>query len=114
MYNRLAQNMSLGSDVTTYYAIRVDIGDRDLYEKEINTYNAYNTRGPNMNGKLPVGPIAAPSEQSINAALNPYDESYLYFVSDKNGEMYFTKTYEEHQQMVDTLKKKGLWYEYDN
>ena len=105
MYNRLAQNMSLGSDVTTYYAIRVDMGERDLYEKEINTYNAYNTRGPNMNGKLPIGPIAGVSEQSINAALNPYDESYLYFVSDKNGDMYFTKTYEEHQQMIDTKYK---------
>ena len=51
IYNRLNANMSLGSDVTTYYAIRVDMGKRDLYAKEINTYNPYNTRGPQMNGK---------------------------------------------------------------
>ena len=114
IYNRLASNMSLGSDVTTYYAIKVDMGERNLYKKEIETYNAYNTRGPNMNGKLPIGPIANPSEESITATLNPYKENYLYFVADKNGDIYFSKTYEEHQNTINTLKKKGLWYEYDS
>lgn len=113
IYNRLNNNMSLGSDVTTYYAIRVDMGERDLYAKEINTYNSYNTRGPNMEGKLPVGPIANVSEESINAVLHPVNEQYLYFVADKNGEIYFSNTYEEHQQTITTLRKKGLWYEYE-
>ena len=114
IYNRLNSNMSLGSDVTTYYAFKVDMGERDLYAKEINTYNAYNTRGPNMNGKLPIGPIANPSEESITAAINPYKEKYLYFVADKNGDIYFSNTYEEHQNTINTLKKKGLWFNYDN
>lgn len=57
LYNRLNANMSLGSDVTTYYAFRIDIGSRDLYKKEIEAYNPYNTRGPKMQGKLPCGPI---------------------------------------------------------
>lgn len=52
-YNRLKANMSLGSDVTTYYAFRIQMGERDLYKSEINTFNPYNTRGPNMEGKLP-------------------------------------------------------------
>lgn len=112
IYNRLSNNMSLGSDVTTYYAIKVDMGDRDLYTKEINTYNAYNTRGPNMNGKLPVGPIACVSEESIEATINPASAKYLYFVADKNGDIYFSLNYEEHQNTITTLKKKGLWYEY--
>lgn len=56
LYNRLNAKMSLGSDVTTYYAFRVEMGERDLYRSEINTYNPYNTRGPNMEGKLPVRP----------------------------------------------------------
>lgn len=114
IYNRLAANMSLGSDVTTYYAIKVDMGERDLYSKEINTYNAYNTRGPNMEGKLPVGPIASVSEESIKAVLNPAEGDYLYFVADKNGDIYFSNTYEQHQETIATLRKKGLWYEYDN
>ena len=112
IYNRLAKNMSLGSDVTTYYAIRVDMGDRNLTSKEINTYNAYNTRGPDMAGKLPVGPISNASEESINAVLRPAEGNYLYFVADKNGDMYFTNTYEEHQETINLLKRKGLWYEY--
>ncbi len=114
IYNRVANKMSLGSDVTTYYAIKVDMNERDLYAKEINTYNAYNTRGPNMEGKLPVGPIASVSEESIKATLNPADGDYLYFVSDKNGDIYFSETYEKHQETIATLKKKGLWYEYSN
>ena len=51
IYNRLANNMSLGSDVTTYYAIKVDMGERNLYKKEIETYNAYNTRTNRTNCK---------------------------------------------------------------
>ena len=113
MYNRIQNNMSLGSDVTTYYAMKVDMGERDLYAKEINTYNAYNTRGPNMEGKLPVGPIANPSEESIEAVLNPTQEKYLYFVADKNGDIYFSNTYEEHQTIKKKKKRKGLWYEYE-
>lgn len=54
LYNRLNARMSLGSDVTTYYAFRVELGERDLYRSEITKYNPYNTRGPNMEGKLPV------------------------------------------------------------
>ena len=114
IYNRLAANMPIGSDVTTYYAIKVDMGERDLYAKEINTYNAYNTRGPNMEGKLPVGPIASVSEEAIKAALMPSDGDYLYFVADKNGDIYFSGTYEQHQETIATLKKKGLWFEYDS
>lgn len=113
IYNRLQSNMSLGSDVTTYYAIKVDMGERDLYAKEINTYNAYNTRGPNMEGKLPIGPIACVSEESIAAVLNPADGNFLYFVADKNGDIYFSDTYEQHQDTIALLRKKGLWYEYD-
>lgn len=113
IYNRLRNKMSIGSDVTTYYAIKIDMGERDLYSSEINTYNPYNTRGPNMEGRLPIGPIANVSEESINAALNPADTNYFYFVADINGKIYFTSTYEEHQKMIQSLQKQGLWYEYD-
>lgn len=112
-YNRLKANMSLGSDVTTYYAIQVDMSERDLYRSEINQYNPYNTRGPNMNGKLPVGPIACSSMESILAAIEPAESDYLFFVADKNGEVYFTRTNEEHNQKVAELKEQGLWYTYE-
>lgn len=110
--NRLDKNMSIGSDVTTYYAIKVDMNERNLYSKEINTYNQYNTRGPNMNGKLPIGPISTVSEESIKCVLRPLKNDYLYFVADKNGKVYFSSTYNEHQDIINNLKQQGLWYTY--
>lgn len=110
--NRINKNMTLGSDVTTYYAFKVDMKERDLKTSEINSYNAYNTRGPNMNGKLPVGPIANPSKEAIEAAIYPSQTDYLYFVADKNRKVYFTKTVSEHDKKVLELKNQGLWYEW--
>lgn len=111
-YNRLSKNMNLGSDVTTYYAIKVDMNERDLYAKEINTYNPYNTRGPHMEGKLPIGPICIVSKSSIEASIYPNDTDYLYFVADKYKNVFFTKTYTEHTQKVQEIKDKGDWIEW--
>jgi len=111
-YNRLNLGMSLGSDVTTYYAIKVDMGDRDLYQSEIDSYNPYNTRGPNMEGKLPVGPISSIGKESIEAAIMPNETDYLFFVADKNGKLYFTETNSQHIQVVNDLQNSGMWYEY--
>ena len=111
-YNRLDLGMSLGSDVTTYYSVKVDMGDRDLYQSEIDSYNPYNTRGPNMEGKLPVGPISSIGRASVEAAIEPNTTDYLFFVADKNGKLYFTKTNEEHVQVINELQSNGQWYEY--
>ena len=112
IYNRLNRGMAIQSDVTTYYAVKVDMGERDLYQKELDTYNAYNTRGPNMEGKLPIGPIASVSKSSIEAALEPTNTDYLFFVADKEGQLYFTKNASEHNKIINELKEKGLWFEY--
>lgn len=112
IYNRLNRGMAIQSDVTTYYAVKVDMGERDLYQKELDTYNAYNTRGPNMEGKLPIGPVASVSKSSIEAALEPTSTDYLFFVADKNGKLYFTKTASEHNSIINELKVEGLWFEY--
>ncbi len=112
IYNRLDKNMAIQRDVTTYYAYKVDMGERDLYQKEINTYNPYNTRGPNMEGKLPIGPISSVGKNSIEAALKPSDTDYIFFVADKNGKLYFTETLVEHNNIVNKLRAEGLWLEY--
>lgn len=112
IYNRLNKNMAIQSDVTTYYAFKIEMGERDLRSSELNTYNAYNTRGPNMEGKLPVGPISMTGLSSIEAAIYPNETQYIYFVADKNGNVYFTKTYNEHLQKVNSLKNSGQWIEF--
>lgn len=111
-YNRLRSNMSLGSDVTTYYAAKVDMSERDLYASEINEVNYYNTRPVSMAGKLPIGPICNPSLSSIVASLKPVNSNYYFFVADKNGKVYYTKTNAEHEQLIVKLRNEGLWYEY--
>lgn len=112
-YNRLNSGWSLGSDVTTYYAAKVDMSERDLYLNEINDRNYYNTRSDYLAGKLPIGPISNPSIDSIKAVLYPTNSDYYYFVADKNGKTYFTYTYQEHLAKRDELIEAGLWYTYN-
>ena len=106
--NRLSKGMNLGSDVTTYYAFNQTM-DKDLTSEMFNTYNPYNTRSSAMAGKLPVGPICNPSKESILASINPTKSDYYYFVADKNGNVYYTKTSSEHSAKVKELKEKGDW-----
>ena len=110
--NRYKNGMSLGSDVTTYYAIGVDMSERDLYQAEIDDFNSYNTRSARSAGYLPVGPICNPGEESIDAAVNYLPNDYFYFVADKRNNIYFSKTFEEHQQLINKLIDEGLWYTY--
>lgn len=49
---------------------------------------------------LPSTPISNPGLQSIVAALEPTSTSYLYFLTDKSGKTYYSKTFEEHQKNI--------------
>lgn len=111
-YNRLNNGMSLGSDVTTYYAIGVDMSERDLYQSEIDDVNAYNTRSAAAAGMIPVGPICNPSAEAIEATINYNKNDYFFFVADKNNNVYFSKTANEHQEIINKLISEGLWYTY--
>ncbi|HIT38161.1 MAG TPA: endolytic transglycosylase MltG [Candidatus Onthousia faecipullorum] len=106
--NRLELGMNLGSDVTTYYAFNEEM-DSDLTSEMFNTYNPYNTRSSEMAGRLPVGPICNPSISSIEATINPEVSDYLYFVADKNRNVYFTRSASEHEAKVQELKENGDW-----
>lgn len=110
--NRLNSNLPLGSDVTTYYAAKIDLGERDLYKSEINSTNPYNTRSMANAGKLPVGPICNPSKEAIDAVINYTSNKYIYFVADKNMKIYFNETEAGHNKTIKELKNSGLWFEY--
>ncbi len=110
--NRLNNGWSLGSCVTTYYGSKVQMGERDLYQYEIDDCtNKYNTRCESYVG-LPVGPICNPSIESIEASLYPTKHDYYYFVSDKSNNTYFSKNYTEHLNTIRRLQNEGIWYEY--
>ena len=79
--NRLRIGMKLQSDPTVIYALGKDF-DGDIKRKDLridNPYNTYRYKG------LPPGPISIVSKESLEAALNPEETDFLYFVSMKNG-----------------------------
>ena len=101
--NRLDKKMSLGSDITTRYAVKLD-DKRALKKSEYASVNAYNTRSDTMAGKLPAGPISMPSSSSILAVLNYPETDYLYFIANiQTGETFFYKNYSDF-----TKKKQEL------
>lgn len=109
--NRMKSGYNLGSDVTTYYALQESM-KKDLTADQFATVNPYNTRGANMIGKMPVGPICNPNNSSLEASVNPVETDALFFVADKNGKIYFSKTNAEHDRKVRELKEQGLWIEF--
>lgn len=106
--NRLKSRMSLGSDVTTYYGLQVAMTS-DLTTDEFASVNGYNTRSTTMMGKMPVGPISNPSKEALEASINHEVSDYYYFVADKHGKVYFTKTLSEHNAKVAEIKRNGDW-----
>ena len=109
--NRINSNMNLGSDVTTYYGAKINMGDRDLYKSEVEECNNYNTRCATFKG-LPISPISNPSMESILSVIEPVTSNYYYFVADKNKKIYFSKNIDEHNNTIYKLKQNNLWYEY--
>ena len=109
-YNRLKAGMTLGSDVTTYYAVKKDF-DRDLTYNDLNSCNGYNTRGTCVSG-LPVGPICNAGLSSIAASIEPDSNDYYYFVSDSSKNTYFSVDGVEHARIINKLKSEGKWFTY--
>lgn len=86
--NRINKKMSLGSDITTRYAVKLD-SNRPLYKSEYNSTSLYNTRNVNNLG-LPPSPICTISKSSIEASIRPSDTDYIYFISNiKTKETFF-------------------------
>ncbi len=108
--NRIDQDMNLEADPTVQYGrdlalIKSEgLVDTQLWEpleagqtKSINSpYNTY------LNAGLPPGPICNPGLKSIEAALDPEPNfDYLFFFHDGNGEIHFSKTFVEHQDLIE-------------
>ena len=82
IYNRLRSGTPLGIDSTIIYASKLAGKWRDdgkVYLSDVNRRSPYNTR---IFSGLPPGPVGAPGESSIDAALNPAQTDYLYYVRD--------------------------------
>jgi UPF0755 protein len=103
LYNRLDDGMPLQLDSTVSY-VSGRKGDVFTTEDERNAESAYNTY---QNAGLPPGPIGSPGEKTIEAALNPAEGSWLYFVAVnlETGETVFSNTFAEHNRAVAKLQE---------
>ncbi len=75
IWNRLREGMTLGIDATIRYA--EDNWTRPLLQSELDRPGPYNSR---LNSGLPPTPIGNPGLASIEAAANPADVDYLFYV----------------------------------
>ncbi len=106
--NRLKLKMKLQTDPTVIYGILYEnngyfsgnLIKADLANDTI--YNTYTRFG------LPPTPIAMPGRESLEAAVNPANTNYLYFVSkgEGDGKSYFSATLNEHNNAVNLYQRK--------
>ena len=96
IYNRLetdATDKMLQIDATVNYALGRDLG-LGLTEEDLQVDSPYNTR---RYPGLPPGPIEAPGDKAIEAAANPPEGDWVYYVTVNldTGETKFTDDYDE-------------------
>jgi len=110
LIKRLKENWPLQVDATVQYAIANKQFENLIIEQsssfdwwpeitkddlEISSpYNTYKYKG------LPPAPICNPGLAAIKAVLNPSHTDYWFYLSDKQGNIHFAKTLEEHENNI--------------
>ncbi|QBQ60097.1 putative aminodeoxychorismate lyase [Saccharomonospora xinjiangensis] len=105
IYNRLEIDMRLEMDSTVNYPLERPTLTTKAQEREKQTpWNTYRMTG------LPQTPIGAPSLDAVEAALNPEDTDFVYFVKcEKNGLSCFNVEYTDHQADRDDARARGVY-----
>ncbi|MBP9711188.1 MAG: endolytic transglycosylase MltG [Candidatus Pacebacteria bacterium] len=93
LWNRIKNGMLLQVDAVFPYIIGKNT--YNITKKELLTDSPYNTY---TNKGLPPAPITNPGVDAILDAVTPIDTDYVYYLSDQNGTMYYSVTYEQHLQ----------------
>lgn len=105
IYNRLAQDMRLEIDATVLFAIQRHTAD--LTVEDLAVDSPYNTR---LYKGLPPTPIATPGRAALEAALNPAEGDWLFYVlADADGSHFFTDNYDEFLEQVNRSRAEGLF-----
>lgn len=93
---RYNEGWTLGLDTTTLYYLKT-WDESKITENDLKANNPYNTR---VVTGFPPTPICNPGLESINAARNPVNSTYYYFISDLTGVMHYARTAAEHNNNV--------------
>lgn len=97
--NRLRRGMKLQTDPTVIYGVTKGQGvlGRGLRQSELRRSTPWNTY---LIDGLPPTPIANPGLASLEAAVNPDDTDFIFFVADGTGGHAFAVTLQEHNRNV--------------
>ena len=107
IYNRLRQGMPLQVDATVIYALG-RTGEKGLWvlNKDLEVDSPYNTY--RVSG-LPPTPIASPGRAALEAAVDPVEGQWLYYVVvDADGRHAFATTLAEHNRNIALAQSRGV------
>ncbi len=93
LWRRLDEGMPLQVDAPFVYS--VGRGTAEITQDDLASDDPYNTY---KNLGLPPTPICSPGLEALEAAAYPKESPYRYFLTGKDGEMYYAKTFEGHKQ----------------
>lgn len=102
-HNRLRDGWLLQADPTVIYALggyRARLLFAAIDSVAESPYNTYRKAG------LPPGPIGAPGEDAIVAALWPVEEPFFFFVARPDGTHVFSRTLAEHNRAVSAARRE--------
>ncbi len=92
LWKRMSLGMPLQVDATFKYINGKDSSNLTLEDLKIQSaYNTYTNQG------LPPTPINNPGIDALLAAVTPTKTEYVYFLTGKDGKMYYAKTFEQHK-----------------
>ena len=101
IYNRLHAKKRLQLDSTIFYTLPEGtkiITKQDL--AKVTPYNTYRRSG------LPAGPICNPGFKALDAAANPAETKYVFYVlTSKDGSQTFTTNYADHLKAVEKYRQ---------
>jgi len=93
LWNRIEIGMPLQVDAVFPYINGKNTFQLTYDDLEIDSpYNTYKYPG------LPIGPIANPGLSSIQAAITPTESENLFYLSDYDGNTYFSQTFDQHKR----------------
>ncbi len=93
LWKRLDAGRPLQIDASFLYLLNKK--SSELTGADLNTNSLYNTY---LYKGLPPGAISNPGLDALTAALYPTESKYWFYLSDKEGNMHYAETFDEHKK----------------
>ncbi len=102
LLKRLDEGIPLAVDATIQYALGYQSDEKTWWKKNL-TIQDLDIEGPFNTRKvagIPPSPIANPGITAIKSVASPEQSPYYYYIHDKDGEIHFAKTNDEHNANI--------------